>query len=140
MKQYLKLKEQAPGAILFFRMGDFYEVFGPDAQEAAPLLGITLTARDKRSENAIPMAGVPFHSITGYIQKLLSAGKKVCIAEQMQDPDSVKGLVDRQIVRTFTPAINFELSNQIEPKFLATLQPEADGKTFALVLFEPALE
>jgi DNA mismatch repair protein MutS len=138
MKQYLKLKTEAAGAILLFRMGDFYEVFGPDAQEAAPILGVTLTARDKRSENAIPMAGVPFHSITGYIQKLLAAGKKVCIAEQMQDPDTVKGLVERAIVRTFTPAINFELSANVEPKFLATVQPEADSRTFSLVLFDPA--
>ncbi|MBS1958433.1 MAG: DNA mismatch repair protein MutS [Bdellovibrionales bacterium] len=138
MKQYLKLKAEAHGAILFFRMGDFYEVFGPDAEEAAPILSVTLTARDKKSDSPIPMAGVPFHSITGYIQKLLAVGKKVCIAEQMQDPDSVKGLVDRQIVRTFTPAINFELSTSIEPKFMATVQPEADGKSYALVLFDPA--
>lgn len=144
MKQYLKLKAEAPGSILFFRMGDFYEVFGPDAEAAAPILGVTLTARDKRSDNPIPMAGVPFHSANGYIQKLLAAGKKVSIAEQMQDPDSVKGLVDRQIVRTFTPAVNFDLSASVG--FMATVQPEATKAsgsssaqpTYSIVLLEPA--
>jgi DNA mismatch repair protein MutS len=136
MKQFIKLKETAGEALLFFRMGDFYELFGQDAIDAAPILGITLTARDKRSDNPVPMAGLPYHSSTNYIQKLLNAGRKVSIAEQMQDPDSVKGIVDRQIIRTFTPAVQFELSGKAEPRYLGTIAP--DGKNYILALMEPA--
>ena len=136
MKQFIKLKETAGDALLFFRMGDFYELFGQDAIDAAPILGITLTARDKRSDNPVPMAGLPFHSSTNYIQKLLNAGKKVSIAEQMQDPDTVKGIVDRQIIRTFSPAVQFELSGKAEPRYLGTIAP--DGKNYILGLLEPA--
>jgi len=136
MKQFIKLKDNAGDALLFFRMGDFYELFGQDAVTAAPILGITLTSRDKRSDNPVPMAGIPYHSATNYIQKLLNAGKKVSIAEQMQDPDSVKGIVDRQIVRTFSPAVQFELSGKIESRFLGTIAQ--DGKNWILALLEPA--
>ncbi len=136
MKQFVKLKESAGDALLFFRMGDFYELFGQDAIDAAPILGITLTARDKRSDNPVPMAGLPHHSATNYIQKLLNAGRKVSIAEQMQDPETVKGIVDRQIIRTFTPAVQFELTGKTESRYLGTIAP--DGKNFLLVLLEPA--
>ena len=140
MKQFIKLKETAGEAFLFFRMGDFYELFGQDAVDAAPILGITLTSRDKRSDNPVPMAGIPYHSSTNYIQKLLNAGKKVSIAEQFlppgQDADSVKGIVDRQIIRTFTPAVQFELSGKTESRFLGTITP--DGKNWVLALLDPA--
>ena len=136
MKQFVKLKESAGDALLFFRMGDFYELFGQDAIDAAPILGITLTARDKRSDNPVPMAGLPYHSATNYIQKLLNAGKKVSIAEQMQDPDTVKGIVDRQIIRTFSPAVQFELTGKAESRYLGTIAP--DGKNYILALLEPA--
>ncbi len=141
MKQFLRLKEQAPDSILFFRMGDFYELFGEDAVLAAPILGVTLTSRDKRSENPIPMAGVPFHSATAYIQKLLSHGKKVAIAEQILpegvSADQIKGIVERRIIRTFSPAVQFELGDGNRPRFLATLSP-AEGKAYCLALLEPA--
>lgn len=141
MKQFLKLKEQAPEAILFFRMGDFYELFGEDAVLAAPILGITLTSRDKRSENPIPMAGIPCHSANQYLQKLLNAGKKAAIAEQIlpegMSADQVKGIVERKIVRTFSPAVQFELSAGSEPRFLATLSPAGPG-SMILALLEPA--
>ena len=102
MKQYWDLKSQAPDALLLFRMGDFYELFGEDAVTAAGILEITLTSRDKNKPNPMPMAGVPHHSIQSYIQKLLKSGKKVAIGEQMEDPDSVKGagkIVRREIVQ-----------------------------------------
>src|SRR3954463_2877131 len=91
MRQYWDLKSQVPDAILLFRMGDFYELFADDAVEAAKILEITLTSRDKGKENPMPMAGVPHHSIQGYIQRLLKAGKKVAIGEQVEDPAKVTG-------------------------------------------------
>jgi DNA mismatch repair protein MutS len=140
MKQFLKLKEQAPEAVLFFRMGDFYELFGEDAVTAAPILGITLTSRDKKSENPVPMAGIPYHSSQAYLQKLLNAGKKVAIAEQIlpegMTPDQVKGIVERRIVRTFSPAVQFDLTGGQQPRFLATLSPSPAGAVLALL--EPA--
>src|SRR5580704_10371340 len=90
MKQYWELKSQAGDALLLFRMGDFYELFGEDAVEAARILEITLTSRDKNKPNPIPMAGVPHHSVQGYIQRLLKAGRKVAIGDQMEDPALAK--------------------------------------------------
>ena len=141
MKQFIRLKGEAPGAILFFRMGDFYELFGEDAVSAAPILGVTLTSRDKKSENPIPMAGVPFHSATAYIQKLLNAGHRVAIAEQIlpegMTADQIKGIVERKIIRIFTPAVQFEMSGDPKPKFLGTLASAPKGR-FVLALLEPA--
>src|SRR3954462_9572034 len=88
MKQFNELKAQAGDALLLFRMGDFYELFGDDAVTAAKILEITLTSRDKNKANPTPMAGVPHHSIQGYLPRLLKAGKKVAIGEQMEDPAS----------------------------------------------------
>src|SRR3954454_13669048 len=88
MKQYNDLKAQVPGALLLFRMGDFYEMFGDDAVIAAGILEITLTSRDRNKPNPMPMAGVPHHSVQGYIQKLLRAGKKIAIGEQVEDPET----------------------------------------------------
>jgi DNA mismatch repair protein MutS len=141
MKQFVRLKQEAGDAFLFFRMGDFYELFAEDAVNAAPLLGVTLTSRDKRSENPMPMAGVPFHSATNYIQKILNAGKKVAIAEQIlpegMSADQIKGIVERRIIRTFTPAVQFEIGTESSPRYLATLMP-AGEKRFVLALLEPA--
>src|ERR1700761_1420590 len=88
MKQYWELKSQVPDCLMLFRMGDFYELFGDDAVEASKILEITLTSRDKNKENPMPMAGVPWHSSQGYIQRLLKAGKKVAIGEQLEDDAS----------------------------------------------------
>ncbi len=118
MKQYWDLKAEAGDALMLFRMGDFYELFGEDAVEAARILEITLTSRDRNSENPTAMAGVPFHSVQPYIQKLLKNGKKVAIAEQLSEPGG-KGLVRREIIRTFTPAIQFE-ADSFDPCYLAT--------------------
>ena len=103
MEQFMAAKREHPDALVFFRMGDFYELFFDDAKEASKALGITLTARNKGGDNPIPMAGVPVRSAETYLKRLVQGGYKVAICEQMQDPKEVKGLVDRQIVRVMTP-------------------------------------
>lgn len=103
MQQYLKLKQQHPEQLLLYRMGDFYELFYADAQKAAHLLDITLTSRGQSAGQAIPMAGIPFHALEGYLAKLVKAGESVAICEQVGDPNTSKGPVDRQVVRIITP-------------------------------------
>lgn len=105
MAQYQAVKDQNPDSLLFFRLGDFYELFGDDAKEASRLLGITLTARTSGQGRSVsvPMAGVPYHAAGGYIQRLLRAGRKVAICEQMEDPSAAKGMVRRELVRVHTP-------------------------------------
>ncbi len=103
MQQYEKLKRQHGEAFLFFRLGDFYELFGEDAKRASKLLEITLTSREAGKGVKVPMCGVPYHSVRPYIHKLLSRGYKVAICEQTGDPDQAKGLVEREVVRVITP-------------------------------------
>ncbi|PID25643.1 DNA mismatch repair protein MutS [Sporosarcina sp. P7] len=103
MKQYLKIKEQHTDAFLFFRLGDFYEMFFEDAVNASALLEITLTSRDSGAKERIPMCGIPYHSATGYIETLIHKGHKVAICEQMEDPRNVKGIVKREVVKVITP-------------------------------------
>jgi len=103
MQQYLRLKAQYPDVLLFYRMGDFYELFFEDARRAAALLDITLTARGQSAGQPIPMAGVPAHSADGYLARLVRKGESVAVCEQMGDPGLVKGPVDRQVVRVVTP-------------------------------------
>ncbi len=103
MRQYLGLKAEYPDTILFYRMGDFYELFFDDAKRAAELLGITLTARGTSGGQPIPMAGVPHHSAEGYLAKLVGYGESVAICEQIGDPATSKGPVERQVVRVLTP-------------------------------------
>ena len=102
MRQFAAAKQQHPDAIVFFRMGDFYELFHDDAKVAAKALGITLTARGK-GETAVPMAGVPVRSLDGYLRRLVQIGHRVAICEQMQDPKDAKGVVERAVVRVVTP-------------------------------------
>ena len=126
MKQYLSIKEEHKDAFLFFRLGDFYELFYDDAVEAAKLLEITLTSRDKTSN--IPMAGVPYHSATRYIEKLINHGYKVAICEQMEDPKAVKGMVKREVVRVITPGTlidDFGIS-QDESNYILSLNQRDD--------------
>ncbi len=108
MRQFLEAKAEHADALLFFRMGDFYELFYEDAGIAARALDLTLTARNKDKENAIPMAGVPYHAAGSYIQRLLDQGFKVAICEQMADPAKTKGIVPRKVVRVVTPGIAFD--------------------------------
>lgn len=103
MQQYLAIKAEHPNHLLFYRMGDFYELFYEDAQNAAQLLDITLTARGKSGGAPIPMAGIPHHSAEGYLAKLVKLGKSVAICEQIGDPATSKGPVERKVVRIITP-------------------------------------
>ncbi|MGB5579267.1 MAG: DNA mismatch repair protein MutS, partial [Woeseia sp.] len=103
MRQYLDLKRDYPDMLLFYRMGDFYELFYDDAKRAAQILDITLTARGKSAGNPIPMAGVPYHAAEGYLAKLVRKGESVAICEQIGDPATSKGPVERKVVRVVTP-------------------------------------
>ncbi len=106
IQQYLEIKEQHPGTILFYRMGDFYEMFFDDAVVAAKVLGITLTSRShKEDANKIPMCGVPYHALTGYLGKMIKAGYRVAICEQVEDPKEAKGIVKREVVRVVSPGV-----------------------------------
>ncbi|QWU99002.1 DNA mismatch repair protein MutS [Francisella salimarina] len=104
IQQYLKIKSQYPDILLFYRMGDFYELFFDDAKKAANLLDITLTARGKSNGESIPMAGVPYHAAENYIAKIVKKGLSIAICEQVGDPNTSKGPVDRQVTRIITPA------------------------------------
>ncbi len=103
MQQYLRIKAQHPDTLVFYRMGDFYELFFDDARKAARLLDITLTARGQSGGQPIPMAGVPFHSVDGYLARLVRKGESVALCEQIGDPGKSKGPVERQVVRIVTP-------------------------------------
>lgn len=108
MKQYWDIKSLHQDKIVLFRMGDFYELFYDDAIKASPLLGITLTQRNKKSEDQTPMCGFPHHSVAGHINKLLAAGLKVAICDQVEDPSLAKGLVKRAITRILTPGMVYD--------------------------------
>ena len=110
MRQYLKIKEENPDCLLFFRLGDFYEMFHEDAKIGSEELGLTLTTRDrnKPEEERTPMCGVPYHSAQNYIARLIKRGYKVAICEQMEDPATAKGLVERDIIRIVTPGTAME--------------------------------
>jgi DNA mismatch repair protein MutS len=103
MRQYRDVKHTYHDAIVFFRVGDFYEMFYEDAEIASKLLSIALTSRDKSSAKPVPLCGVPHHAATGYIAKLLKAGRTVALCDQVEDPKSAKGLVRREVVRLYTP-------------------------------------
>jgi len=103
LTQYLDLKAQHPGALLLFRMGDFYETFFEDAQVLASTAGVTLTSRDSKSDHPVPLAGVPYHALDTYLQRLLGAGLTVAICEQVEDPAQAKGLVKREVVEIISP-------------------------------------
>lgn len=108
MKQYYEIKEQYQDALLFFRLGDFYEMFGEDAKVAAKELEIALTSREAGKEGRIPMCGVPYHAVSGYLEKLVSRGYRVAICEQLEDPKQAKGVVKRDVVRVVTPGTFIE--------------------------------
>ena len=145
MRQYREIKQAYRDAILFFRVGDFYEMFQEDAVEASKLLSIALTSRDKSSETPIPLCGVPYHAATNYIAKLLRAGRTVALCEQVEDPKLAKGLVRREVVRLYTPGtlIDSEFLPSSESNLLAAvairLRPaahEPSGCSFGLATLE----
>jgi len=129
MKQFLAIKKDHPDAILFYRMGDFYEMFGDDAVAASKVMNIALTTRDKASSNPIPMCGVPYHALYNYLPKMINKGYKVAICEQVEDPRKAKGVVKREVVRVVTPGTVTEPS-LLEDKsfnFLAAIAPSKRG-------------
>jgi DNA mismatch repair protein MutS len=124
LEQYFEIKRQVPDAILFYRLGDFYEMFFEDAEKAAPLLDLVLTARNKGQEYETPMCGVPYHSADGYIAKLIRHGLRVAICEQTEEAAAAKGLVRREIVRVVTPGTATESSIvERESCYLVSLVP-----------------
>src|SRR5437773_6859013 len=132
MQQYREARERHPGMLLLFRMGDFYELFDADAEVASRVLGLTLTSRDK----TVPMAGFPHHALEPYLRKLLHAGHRVAICDQVEDPALAKGLVKREVTRVVTPGTVTE-DNLLDPRaanHLAALFPE--GQTVGLAWLE----
>jgi DNA mismatch repair protein MutS len=123
MQQYLAIKARHPEALLFYRMGDFYELFYDDARRAAKLIDITLTRRGKSAGEPIPMAGVPVHSVDGYLARLVRLGESVAICEQIGDPAASKGPVERAVVRVITPGTLTDeaLLEEKETRLLAAL-------------------
>lgn len=123
MRQYRDIKQGYSDAILFFRVGDFYEMFYEDAIDASAILAIALTSRDKTSEQPVPLCGVPYHAATGYIARLLKAGRTVALCEQVEDPKSAKGLVRREVVRLYTPGtlVDSEFLQPSQANFLAAV-------------------
>jgi DNA mismatch repair protein MutS len=130
MRQYLDVKSKYPDAILFFRLGDFYEMFYEDAVYVSRALSLTLTSRDKGKEDPTPMCGVPHHSARGYIQRLTELGHRVALCEQLEDPKLVKGMVKRGVVRVITPGVILD-EESLEPRtpnYVAAVAGEArDG-------------
>jgi len=126
MQRYLEVKREHPDAILLFRMGDFYELFYEDAQTAARVLSLTLTSRDKGSPNPVPMAGFPYHALDNYLNKLIHAGYRVSVCEQVEDPKQAKGMVKREVTRVVTPGTLTDdaLLDPLENNFLAAVFPD----------------
>ena len=135
-RQYLEIKKLYPGTILFFRLGDFYEMFNEDAQIGSRELDITLTARHKDSPNPIPMCGIPHHSAAGYIAKLVKKGYRVAICEQTEDASLTKNLVKREVVRVITPAtaIDSQLLEKKDSIYLAAVA--GSGESFGAAFLE----
>lgn len=134
MERYLAVKRENPGALLLFRMGDFYELFHEDAETAAKLLGLTLTSRDKGSPNPVPMAGFPYHALQPQLQKLIRAGLRVAICEQVEDPKTAKGMVRREVTQVVTPGTLTD-DNLLDPResnYLASLHVDRKSERVGL--------
>src|SRR5574340_620823 len=127
MQQYLRIKAQHPGMLLFYRMGDFYELFYEDAERAAKLLDITLTQRGASNGQPIKMAGVPYHAVEQYLARLVRLGESVAICEQIGDPATSKGPVERKVVRIVTPGTltDSQLLPDRDDRILLAVQPAA---------------
>ena len=110
MMQYLQIKEKNPDTLILFRLGDFYELFFEDARIASKELQLTLTGKNAGAEEKVPMCGVPYHAIKGYIAKLISKGYRVGIVEQLEDPATAKGIVERDVIQIITPGAFMDLS------------------------------
>src|SRR5512140_3281468 len=123
MKQYQQVKAKHPDAVLLFRMGDFYETFEEDAVITARVLGITLTKRGNGAAGEIPLAGFPHHALDAYLPKLLKAGHRVAVCEQLEDPKLAKGIVHRDVIEVVTPGVAFSdrVLDQKQNNFLAAV-------------------
>jgi DNA mismatch repair protein MutS len=138
MRQYLEIKSKYPESLLFYRMGDFYEMFLEDALTASKVLDIALTSRDRQAENPVPMCGVPYHAAESYIAKLVSAGYKIAICDQVEDPKKAKGLVRREVTRVLTPGLTVDNQNLTsnQPNYLAAVIGPARGKPVGLACLD----
>ena len=136
MRQYLEIKSQYPDSILLFRLGDFYEMFLDDAVTASRILDITLTSRNKGAADEVPLCGIPYHSLEGYLAKLVESGHKVAICEQVEDPQAAKGIVKREVVRVVTPGTLLESSllNAAENNYFAVIA--ASGEDYGVALMD----
>ena len=137
VKQYTQIKQQHPDHILFFRLGDFYEMFNEDAKIASKILDIALTKKRVGKNKSLPLAGIPYHSVENYLAKLIKAGYKVAICEQVEDPKLAKVVVKREVVRVISPGTVVE-SNILEEKsnnFLVSIYREKSNWGLALLEF-----
>ena len=133
MQQYNEIKAQYPDAFLFYRIGDFYELFNDDAIKGAQLLELTLTARNKSADDPIPMAGVPHHAVQSYVDILIDHGYKVAICEQMEDPKKAVGMVKRAVIQLVTPGTNVDIKAGAAKSnnYITAVMPHAAGYAFA---------
>ena len=136
MRQYLEMKEKNKDCLLFFRLGDFYEMFNEDAKLVSKELELTLTSRDrnKPAGERTPMCGVPYHSADAYIARLIAKGYKVAICEQMEDPATAKGLVDRDVIRIVTPGTLMDASMLEEGRnnYICAVYADSNGAALAV--------
>ncbi|MCK5052317.1 MAG: DNA mismatch repair protein MutS [Candidatus Cloacimonetes bacterium] len=138
LKQFIAIKEQHPDKLLLFRMGDFYETFFEDAKTASKVLGITLTARNKKADDPIPLAGFPYHALDNYLDKLVKQGLKVVICEQIEDPKKAKGLVKRGITDIITPGsiIDEKLIDSVDHNYLGAIYQELKSKIIGFAVID----
>ena len=129
MKRYMEIKAQYPDCLLFFRLGDFYEMFFEDAEKASRILDLVLTGRDCGLERRAPMCGVPYHAVDNYIRRLIDAGCRVAICEQLTDPKESKGMVERDVVRVVTPGtlVEEDILDEKKSNYLASVYAAANG-------------
>ena len=135
LRQYQNIKKEHKDAILFFRMGDFYEMFYEDAVTASKILEIALTTRDKRTDDPVPLCGIPYHAVNSYLPKLIKEGYKVAICEQVEDPAIAKGIVRREVIRIITPGtvLDGNLLDSKENNFIASIYPDIRAAGLAFV-------
>ncbi len=138
MRQYLEIKSKYPESLLLYRMGDFYEMFMEDALTASRVLDIALTSRDRQAQNPVPMCGVPYHAAESYIAKLVSAGYKIAVCDQVEDPKKAKGLVRREVTRVLTPGLIVDNQNLTsnQPNYLAAVWAPGRGKPIGLAFLD----
>ncbi|MDP8203781.1 MAG: DNA mismatch repair protein MutS [Candidatus Tenebribacter mawsonii] len=138
LKQFVAIKEQHPDKLLLFRMGDFYETFFEDAKTASKILGITLTARNKKADDPIPLAGFPYHALDNYLDKLVKQGLKVVICEQIEDPKKAKGLVKRGITDIITPGsiIDEKFISSADHNYLGAIYVEQKSKIIGFAVID----